>query len=449
MISMRNALLPAFVTLCSGTLFAQGSDTCSTAQAITGTGLFPFNNTAATTDGVADPACLQSGQNQIDNDVWFSWTATATGAFTLATCGQTTIDSKIAAYDGSCLGAILGCNDDSCALQSSFDFLATIGNTYLLRVGVYPGATNGSGSISLNPVGQLAVLDTQVNPGNGRTYKLLQAGTWTSAEATAIALGGHLATVNDAAENAWIVATWQNFQATPHDLWIGFNDAAVEGTFVWADGTPTGYTNWDPGEPNNALTGEDYTNIRRDSATGNWNDLGNNPTGYFNAVFGVVEISGTQSTAFCTGDAVGTTCLACGNNGAPGRGCANSGFAAGGLLQTSGSASVGADTLVLSGSSITGPGLFFQASGLAASPITFGDGMLCAAVGIIRLGVVFPTAGVASYPGGLTPNPISVGGAPIAAGDTKHYQCWYRDALAFCSAATFNLTNGVSLTWAP
>jgi hypothetical protein len=79
--------------------------------------------------------------------------------------------------------------------------------------------------------------------------------------------------------------------------------------------------------------------------------------------------------------------------------------------------------------------------------------MLCAGVGIIRLGVVFPgppsPAGTANYPGGLTPNPIGLAGAPIAAGDTKHYQCWYRDAVVFCSSATFNTSNGISLTWIP
>lgn len=56
-------------------------------------------------------------------------------------------------------------------------------------------------------------------------------------------------------------------------------------------------------------------------------------------------------------------------------------------------ASVVTDTLVLTATDIPGPGLFFQASGLAVTPIPFGDGHLCAAVGIIRLGVVFPTSG--------------------------------------------------------
>jgi hypothetical protein len=157
----------------------------------------------------------------------------------------------------------------------------------------------------------------------------------------------------------------------------------------------------------------------------------------------------TPATSFCTGDAVGSTCLACGNNGAAGRGCANSSFPNGAVLTVSGAASIAADTLALTASDVPGPGLFFQANGVVQNPITFGDGMLCAAAGIIRLGVVFPTAGVATYPGGLTPGPISVGGAPISAGDLKHYQCWYRDAAPFCATETFNLTQGLSLTWAP
>ena len=142
---------------------------------------------------------------------------------------------------------------------------------------------------------------------------------------------------------------------------------------------------------------------------------------------------GTVGAPFCSGDSVGTTCLGCGNNGSAGHGCANSVFPAGAQLTNSGNATVSADTLVLTCSNIPGPGLFFQANGIV-SPLTFGDGMLCAAIGIIRMGVVFPTAGVASYPGGLTPAPIHLAGAPVNPGDTKHYQCWYRDIPPFCTA---------------
>jgi len=32
-------------------------------------------------------------------------------------------------------------------------------------------------------------------------------------------------------------------------------------------------------------------------------------------------------------------------------------------------------------------------------------------------------------------------------GSLRHYQVWYLNAAAFCTASTFNLTNGVSVTW--
>jgi hypothetical protein len=31
----------------------------------------------------------------------------------------------------------------------------------------------------------------------------------------------------------------------------------------------------------------------------------------------------------------------------------------------------------------------------------------------------------------------------------RTYQCWYRNAAAFCQPATFNLTNGIQTTWQP
>jgi hypothetical protein len=170
-----------------------------------------------------------------------------------------------------------------------------------------------------------------------------------------------------------------------------------------------------------------------------------------NAFFNGLQITrNTSTSSFCDGSAVGITCLACGNNGAADNGCANSGYSAGGHLASSGvaGASSGTDTLVLTSSNIPGPGLFFQANGLAVAPISFGDGELCATAGILRLGVVFPAAASASYPGGLTPNPIHIAGSTVA-GDVRHYQCWYRDAAAFCTSATSNVTQGLTITWEP
>src|SRR6185295_14236358 len=117
----------------------------------------------------------------------------------------------------------------------------------------------------------LAILATATNPANGHVYDLLEYSSWTAAEARAVELGGHLATVNDQAEHDWITANFHNFQTVDIDLWTGFNDAAVEGTFVWASGEPVTFTNWDLGEPNNANAGEDYCCMRKNNPAALWN----------------------------------------------------------------------------------------------------------------------------------------------------------------------------------
>lgn len=451
--TLTTLLSVASLSFLSTTALAQGSDTCATAQVVVGLGTFAFDNTTATTDGLPDAACNFFATSQINNDVWFKWTAPTSGAFTITTCSQTTMDSKLAVYSGTCAGPVLACNDDTCALQSSVDVLVTANQDYVIRLGNYPGATGNTGSFSIAPVGQLPVLDTRVNPANGHTYHLLLGGSWTAAEATAISLGGHLATVNDALENDWIRTQWQNYNNTPTDLWIGFNDAAIEGTFVWADGSTSTYTNWDAGEPNNALNGEDYTNIRRDNATGNWNDLQDLPSGYFNDVHGVVEVgsSGPPPVGFCFGDGTGTACP-CANSSVlgSGQGCLNSlGF--GGKLSATGGSSVANDSIVLTGTGMPNSScLYFQGTAQvsAGAGVGFGDGKRCAGGSVIRLGTKSNVAGMSSYPVGADLK-VSLKGLVPAAGATRTYQCWYRNAANFCTVSTFNLSQGVELTWVP
>ncbi|XP_072046389.1 low affinity immunoglobulin epsilon Fc receptor-like [Amphiura filiformis] len=56
-------------------------------------------------------------------------------------------------------------------------------------------------------------------------------------------------------------------------VWIGFNDLDDEGNFVWIDGSPVDFINWNPGEPNDLYDpdGEDCTNLYFES--GKWNDF--------------------------------------------------------------------------------------------------------------------------------------------------------------------------------
>lgn len=76
--------------------------------------------------------------------------------------------------------------------------------------------------------------------------------TWQGHENTAVGLGMgfHLTSIHSFAENTFV----RNFADTAGQLrgvWIGLSDFAIEGTFVWSDGTPFDYANWNAGEPNN------------------------------------------------------------------------------------------------------------------------------------------------------------------------------------------------------
>ncbi len=157
------------------------------------------------------------------------------------------------------------------------------------------------------------------------------------------------------------------------------------------------------------------------------------------------------STSFCAGDGSATACP-CGNSSAvgAGEGCANS-LGQGARLAGIGQPSVSNDTLTLSCSGLpaTTRVLFFQGtaqqSGGAGS--VFGDGLRCVSGTVSRLHVTQAAGGVASYPG-PGDAAVSVAGA-VPANATRFYQVWYRNAAPFCTPSTFNLSQAVSVMWAP
>ena len=174
----------------------------------------------------------------------------------------------------------------------------------------------------------------------------------------------------------------------------------------------------------------------------------------FHAGAAYVFVRTPAPQGFCSGDGTGTACP-CANSGTVGRGCANSLHPGGASLTATGVASVSLDTLVLSGSGTpNGPGLYFQGTTQlgAGSGTTFGDGLRCVGGTIVRLGAVTAASNQSTYPSGIAPPngvPVSVKGFALP-GDVRHYQLWYRDSdVAYCSSATFNLTNAASVTWSP
>jgi Lectin C-type domain len=130
----------------------------------------------------------------------------------------------------------------------------------------------------------------------GSTYFLLSESSWPNAERIAISLGGHIATVESLAENAFI---FDAFSPTASALatngtvaiWIGLNDATAEGTYQWASGASSSYRNWNPGQPENSHADEDYAAIivRGFGTPGLWHDVVLD-TRFNDRTFAVVEV---------------------------------------------------------------------------------------------------------------------------------------------------------------
>jgi hypothetical protein len=155
-------------------------------------------------------------------------------------------------------------------------------------------------------------------------------------------------------------------------------------------------------------------------------------------------------TTFCPGDGSGAACP-CANNSAvgAGEGCLSS-LGTGGKLTATGTASLASDSVSLNGTQMpSSSALYFQGTTQLATGagVPFGDGLRCAGGTIIRLKTVTNIAGASKYPlvGEAT---VSSKGMVTAVG-TRTYQVWYRNAAAFCTVSTFNLTNGLEVSWGP
>ncbi len=149
-------------------------------------------------------------------------------------------------------------------------------------------------------------------------------------------------------------------------------------------------------------------------------------------------------TPFCFGDGSGTPCP-CSNDGMPGKGCANA-SGDGSQLTASGSGSIAANDLVLTADNLPLSSnnfcLFYQGSGQINGGLgnPFGDGLRCANSNVVRIQLVASVGGLASTSVSIS----GTGGASI--GTTLYYQAWYRSPGGPCGSS-FNLTNGLAVTW--
>jgi hypothetical protein len=143
------------------------------------------------------------------------------------------------------------------------------------------------------------------SPVNGHVYHLLAESSWQDAEAVAVRMGGHLATLRNPEEQAWVFDQFGGIGGQFRSLWIGLRRISPGGPFGWVSGEPITYTHWLPGQPDDSpvTQGESYVHLLN---TGNayghpggyWNDLASPNAVFtvFDPVCGVVEIIPPQIT---------------------------------------------------------------------------------------------------------------------------------------------------------
>ncbi|MBI3844559.1 MAG: hypothetical protein HY292_07940 [Planctomycetes bacterium] len=130
-----------------------GSDSCANAVPVT------IGSVSGTTAGSTNDGSASCGSSATSPDVWYSFAATEHCRMRANVCGAS-FDTVLSIHSG-CPGTTanqISCNDDSCGLSSSVAAEVQAGNTYLIRVAGFNGAT---GAFTLN------VSCTPIVPGSG------------------------------------------------------------------------------------------------------------------------------------------------------------------------------------------------------------------------------------------------------------------------------------------
>ena len=135
------------------------------------------------------------------------------------------------------------------------------------------------------------------NPSNGHQYAItLDYSNWVQGEAWASEVGGHLATINDASENAWLSDTFQGYYSKDgygdHNrslVWIGYNYS--DNQWGWSSGEPVTFDPpWYVGSPAPHGGIHVYLHTATHHAPGTWwedTPYDTNPESY---IRGIIEI---------------------------------------------------------------------------------------------------------------------------------------------------------------
>jgi len=150
---------------------AAQNDECAGAIAVT-VGSTAFDTTTATPSALPWPCATGGGP-----DLWYSFTAPATGIYSIELCGSS-YDTALELFSGTCASLLsVYCNDDFCGVQSGLGaWPLSSGDVLIFRVGGWQGST-GAGLIDivqLPPIppasGSVSAWLTAVGTGTAASY---------------------------------------------------------------------------------------------------------------------------------------------------------------------------------------------------------------------------------------------------------------------------------------
>jgi len=421
---------------------APANDACANATSIAGNGLFEFDNTFATTDGPPDPLCFQFGTSQVESDVWYRWICPADGGYRITTCDLTSVDTRIALYDGQdcTTSSVLDCNDDAdggaCGLQSEvFGSNLVAGDAYLIRIGTFPGSPSGSGQFEVAPA---MPPGPPPNDDCANAQALPDCGQF--------AFDNTLATTDGLSHGA---CSAFGANQIAHDVWYTFT-ATTSGTYEFSlcstgSGVDTKiavYADLGACPPGTPLDCDDdfACGVVTGPSRVTWTAAGGSTYLLRLGTFpGASGGSGLFDVAGC-GSSVGTSYCATSVN--------STGAAA--TISAAGSASISANDLVLIASHVPDvPGFGIFIAGPATARIPFFDGFLCLdPPGIQRINqLTAPVAGVVTQAIDYTGISTGTAALGVVAGSSYFYQHWMRDPVAAGSGA--NLSDGLDILHTP
>ncbi|XP_028415977.1 uncharacterized protein LOC114539542 [Dendronephthya gigantea] len=169
-------------------------------------------------------------------------------------------------------------------------------------------SSNGYDAVTVSHVALREICDPDWVYYKGYCYRAESAcETWTTASATCMAYNSNLVGIENAEEDVFV-------QHLHHGRpsWIGLNDQANEGVYLWTDGGPVSYTHWAPGMSTPYSEAEDCVESSGRDMKYHWQSSSCNNCRDFTCKKDYDECSENMNTcdqnAVCTNNAGSYTC---------------------------------------------------------------------------------------------------------------------------------------------